>query len=445
MQARKRQGAEFFAVAYGVQIPYVGQDDSIDISSGSLPPIVSWSQTNPTIPSQHKGRKRQQQKTRLLGNILDPFYAETMHNLNHKLTPTCLCLPAVLAKRNERQSKKCLKEMSKNFNFTNDVVALHCSHTSNYNEDELSKAVYQSWTRNKSKVVGDMGRDDTRGPPLKPRASHVRGALSKPVPTPDALHKIDQAIKQEMEDILFSVAQTSRPYSHSIVKIDKTKTPEPAQSKAEWDEYVLSLLSKSTASWLAREFSSGAQHSRLASFLKNWYRGEEKDKENEDTEKEEEEDTTKRSSKTPEELENVLTESIFDGPYSPSFSLPSTVGDKKLVTDNAFQQEMLAGAFPVKGKGISPKTIVLNTNSMLAFEKRLQENYPIDPSKWSEGGKSSRAGNVPGSGKVVKGLQRWNELPSLSQVCNAYRSKNGDKPISIYIELVNHTSEDVVC
>lgn len=374
------------------------------------------SPTNAAVSLQGKKNVHKQKTIRLLGDIQDPFPDETAKKLENMLPQAYVYLPAIKTKRARGKSKKHLKEISGNLNFTNDVVAFRCSHHMAYDKEELSKTIYKGKDKNKAKMIGVVGRHNAHGPPLQHVPCHLNtpGSIHKP----DSFVNIDKSMKHEMEDILYSVAKTTRPSGYSFTNVDdKPGSSRSTESKSEWDEYVLSLLSKSTAKWITNEFLSGAQHVRLAGFLKERYKEEGKEKETLESEKQKEKSTAKRNSKAGAELEKVLTEAIFDVHFTPSFTLPSAVGDKKLITDNAFQQEMLAGAFPVRGRKLPRKSIVLNTNSNVTFEKRLQMNYPEDPRKWTDGGRNSKAAKIPGNSKVVKGLQRWDELPCLLQVC----------------------------
>lgn len=399
--------------------PYIGQDDSITITTKNLMTSLPQSRTNTPVSLQANKNADKHKTIRPLGDIQDPFPDETAKKLENMLPQTYLYLPAIKTKRERQQSKKHLKEISGNLNFTNDVVALHCCHHLAYNKEELSKTIYKGKDKGKAKMIGLVGCHDTHGPPLKHVPCHLNTPGSNLLHKPDAFVNIDKSMKHEMEDILYSVAKTTRPYGYSFSNADdKPDSSRSAESRSEWDEYVLSLLSKSTANWITSELiSSGAQHVRLAGFLKERYKEEGKGKEMPKSQKQKEEAMTKRNSKAGAELEKVLTEAIFDVHFTPSFTLPSAVGDKKLITDNAFQQEMLAGAFPLRGKKIPRKSIVLNTNSKVTFEKRLQMNYPEDPCKWTDGRRNSKAAKIPVNSKVVKGLQRWDQLPCLLQVC----------------------------
>ena len=311
-----------------------------------------------------------------------------------------------------------MKDISKNLTFSQDVMAFRCSHVLDYDEEKVNSTVYRGprYGRQRTSLAAS---DQSTGLPPKHSVCHLNGPLqNKLVHKPKAFLNIDDQMKQELDDILVSVAKTSRPCKYSVAKAEYPE--KSSQSSAEWDEYVLALLSKSTAKLLSDEMTTGSQQVRLINFLKNRYS--EVGKDSGDHEEQKEDPSKPRNSRFGNELEKVLTEANFEPHYSPSFTFPPAVGDKKFTSDNVFQQEMLAGAFPVRGRNRVPrKSIVLDTNSHLKFEKKLQANFPEDPKKWSQGRRNSKAVKFPG--KVVKGLQRWNELPALLQVLNVRFSK----------------------
>ena len=372
------------------------------------------------IPPQ-KPKKKTPPKTRLLG---DPFLHECACGVQDLLPQTCLYLPDVGKKRGKKQKQQKLKEISRSLNFSHDVMAFHCSHLIDYDEEQLNKTVYQGAHFGRRKLLSTANNKATPvGLPPKHALCHFSSQQqNKPVHKPRDFAEIDDHMKQEFDEILFSVAKTTRPCRSSVCK---TEQPEKStQPDSEWDEYVLALLSKSTAKWVSNELSSGPQQARLMNFLEDRYQVRERGKNENDSASGMQpkcEASTKRNSQFAAELDKVLNEANFEPNYTPSFTFPAAVGDKKLTSDNIFQQEMMAGAFPLRGRRVPRKSIVLDTNSHLKFEKKLQANFPEDPTKWSQGRRGSKAAKLPGSTKVVKGLQRWNELPALLQV---RRNKN---------------------
>jgi hypothetical protein len=418
----KKRGAELFPCASGVQAPYVGQTDSTFITSKELNPTPATLSDNSFLNDEtppQKSKKKRLPKTRLLGDVVDPFSHEYARSLKELLPQTCLYLPDVGKKRGQKQKQQKTKEISRGLNFSHDVMAFHCSHLIDYDEEMLNKTIYQGAQRRR--LLHPANSHSTHaGLPPKHTLCHLNSQQqNKLVHKPKAFYEIDDQMKQEFDEILFSVAKTSRPFRTSVGKTEQSD--KSTQSNSEWDEYVLALLSKSTAKWLSDELCTGPQQARLMNFLKDRYeeggKGE-KEKEAGSHTPSNGVASKRRNSKFGAELDKVLTEANLEPHYTPSFTFPAAVGDKKLTSDNIFQQEMMAGAFPLKGRRAPRKSIVLDTNSHLKFEKKLQANFPEDPKKWSQGRRSSKAVKLPGtSGKVVKGLQRWNELPALLQVC----------------------------
>ncbi|XP_028390867.1 HEAT repeat-containing protein 4-like [Dendronephthya gigantea] len=412
----KKHGAELFPCASGVQAPYVGQADSTFIASKEHhdlhPTPTNLSDTSfiaDELPAQ-KSKKKSPQKTRLLGDVVDPFAHTSVASLQELLPQTRLYLPDVGKKRGKKQKQQKMKEISSGMSFSQDVMAFRCSHLIDYDEETINKTVYQG---SRSRRQKRRDQPSPTGFPPKHTLCHLNEhEQNKLVHKPKAFVEIDKQMKHEFEEILYSVAKSTRPFRSSVGKFEQSE--KSAEDSPEWDEYVLALLSQSTARWLSDELSSGPEQTRLVNFLKNRYEKMENKEDDESASATQLKDEThkRENSKFGEELDKVLTDANFEPHYSPSFTLPPAVGKKKFTTDNIFQQEMMAGAFPVRTGRAPRKSIVLDTNSHLKFEKKLQANFPEDPNKWSKG-KNQKAAKLPG--KVVKGLQRWNELPALLQ------------------------------
>ena len=431
----KKHGAELFPCASGVQAPYVGQTDSTFITSKELTTTPASLSDNSFLADEivpQKSNKKTLPKPRILGDVVDPFAHRSIGSLQDLLPQTCLDLPDVGKKRGKKQKQQKMKEISKGLNFTNDVLAYHCSHLIDYDEETLNKTVYQGARCGRQRFLHLTNKQGTH-PGLPPKHKLCYPNTPKQntlVHKPKAFADIDDQMKRELDEILFSVAKTTRPFRSSVNKTEQSK--KSTQSNAEWDEYVLALLSKSTAKWLSDELSTGPQQARLTNFLKSRYHEDEKDDIETDAVLQPKEEANKRrNSKFAAELDKVLTDANLEPHYTPSFTLPSAVGDKKFTTDNIFQQEMMAGAFPVRGRRAPRKSIVLDTNSHLKFEKKLQANFPEDPKKWSQGRRNSKAVKLTTNSKVVKGLQRWNELPELLQVRRLYKRKK-------FVNLINY-------
>ena len=419
----KKHGAELFPCASGVQAPYVGQADSRFITASkelnTTPETLSDNSFQTDELSLQKVKKKTVPKTRLLGDIVDPFSHKSGCTLQELVPQTCLYLPDVGKKRGKKQKQQKLKEISNGLNFSHDVMAFHCAHLVDYDEEKLNKTVYQKAQYCKHRPLHSGYNQGMR---LGQAPKHALCHLSTPhknklVHKPKAFVEIDDHMKQELDEILYTVAKNTKPFRPSFGKVEQPE--KSTQPSAEWDEYVLALLSKSTAQWLSDELSTGPQQARLTDFLKTRYHEGENLENETDVISEtqlKEQASKRRNSKFVADLDKVLTDANFEPHYTPSFTFPAAVGDKKLTSNNIFQQEMMAGAFPVRGRRAPRKSIVLDTNSHLKFEKKLQANFPEDPKKWSQGRRGSKAIKMTGNGKVVKGLQRWNQLPELLQV-----------------------------
>jgi len=189
-----------------------------------------------------------------------------------------------------------------------------------------------------------------------------------------------------------------------------------AISRHEWDEHLLGTISKSTAEWIVKEHSTGPEKERLGGFLTKRY------KPSEDLAKPVA-PASRRDSKPQDSLdikrktkENKAKQNA-DLHFTPSFILSSRVGDKKLKTQNIYQQQLLGGAKHVASKKSKDQnTIVLDTNEKVKFKKHLQDNFPQAPISWYPSEIKHQTSTTSQVGRQKKGLQRWKDLPSVVQV-----------------------------
>lgn len=408
MSPTKAHGAEFFAVASGVQIPYVGRDETgLNASRISTPPFpddyltrLAHSSLAPLAPS-FGVPQRQKLSTKDGGPLAKLADVYTQH---HPVTD----------KSSKDISRSYLKKISTGLAFNEDVLQDRAPHTLPYNEDELN-TVFRTGglCHAKGPSIGLVGRHDTRGVVKRHALCHLTGPRKlKPLrrsKTSPAITDIERTIP----------ATTKTKVTESFTE----NTLSQGSSQHEWDEFVLACLSKSTAQWIISEQSTGSDKERLSSFY------EKRIKEMEETlpSKELSEGATVNEKQTTAKKklkEEKKSQQALEIHYTPSFTLSPAVGSKKLETDNIFQQELLGGAQPVSSKKNSESSfIVLDTNDKLKFQKQLQENYPQDSKVWySSKGSSAKVKEKPEKKpkKLVKGLQRWKELPVVVQVCEHF-------------------------
>lgn len=408
MSPTKAHGAEFFAVASGVQIPYVGRDETgLNASRISTPPFpddyltrLAHSSLAPLAPS-FGVPQRQKLSTKDGGPLAKLADVYTQH---HPVTD----------KSSKDISRSYLKKISTGLAFNEDVLQDRAPHTLPYNEDELN-TVFRTGglCHAKGPSIGLVGRHDTRGVVKRHALCHLTGPRKlKPLrrsKTSPAITDIERTIP----------ATTKTKVTQSFTE----NTLSQGSSQHEWDEFVLACLSKSTAQWIISEQSTGSDKERLSSFY------EKRIKEMEETlpSKELSEGATVNEKQTTAKKklkEEKKSQQALEIHYTPSFTLSPAVGSKKLETDNIFQQELLGGAQPVSSKKNSESSfIVLDTNDKLKFQKQLQENYPQDSKVWySSKGSSAKVKEKPEKKpkKLVKGLQRWKELPVVVQVCEHF-------------------------
>lgn len=399
----RSHGAEFFAVASGVQIPYVGRDETgVDARkinsprfSDEFPSRLTHHSLPPLIPPlQHKQLpkdEQQQQQVKLAEFVsqYQPLGDKSAKNI----------------------SRSYLKKISTGLVFDEDVLLDRAPHTLPYNEDDLN-AVFRSGgiCHANKQAAGFGGRHDPRGVVKRHALCHLKGPRKlKP------LRKAKTMPARAKTEKLLSATKVKGTYSSTAMTLSNDS------ERHEWDEYVLACLSQSTAKWIINEQSSGSDKERLNSFL------EKRIQESKETtadagllENAAEEKKAFIAKKKVKEIKDKESQQTLEIHYTPSFALSPAVGDKKIETHNIFQQELLGGAQPVPSKKPSESSyIVLDTNNKLKFQRQLQDNYPQGSEVWFSATKVSmnKAKKKPQKkpNKFVKGLQRWKELPVVVQ------------------------------
>ena len=398
MSPTKAHGAEFFAVATGVQIPYVGRDETgLNPSRISTPPFpdeypsrLAHSSLAPLVPPLQQKRFAKDEPLVRLADVFSQYHP-------------------VADKSAKDISRSYLKKVSTGLVFNEDVLQDRAPHTLPYSEDNLHEVFRRGGLFHaKANAEGLGGRHDPRGIVKRHALCHLKGPRLKPLrrskTTPADAEKLIPTPKIK------------------AVQSSTDTTPSKVAERHEWDEYVLACLSHSTAKWIINEQSSGCDKERLNSFFENRMKAKEEKSAADAGLAEVVPEETKQSSakKKHKELKDKKSQQSLDVHYTPSFTLSPAVGNKKFETDNIFQQELLGGAQPVPSKKPSESSyVVLDTNDKLKFQKQLQENYPQGSKVWySSKGVSDRTKAKPQKKpkKLVKGLQRWKDLPVVAQV-----------------------------
>lgn len=310
-------------------------------------------------------------------------------------------------------SRSYLKKVSTGLVFNDDVLLDRAPHMLPYNEDDLH-AVFRNGDlfQAKASAVGLGGRHDPRGVVKRHTLCHLKGPRKlKP------LRRSKTTPSRADTEKHITVPTCRAKAVHSSTDTASSKDV----AKHEWDEYVLACLSQSTAKWIINEQSSGSDKERLNSFLEKRIKATDVGV-SENVPQETKHSSSIKKVKEPRDKKSQQTLEIH---YTPSFTLSTAVGNKKLETDNIFQQELLGGAQPVPSKkSLESSFIVLDTNDELKFEKQLQENYPQGSKIWYRGpsGKTEAKPQKKPK-KLVRGLQRWKDLPVVVQVLYMYMQK----------------------
>ncbi|XP_032221893.2 HEAT repeat-containing protein 4 isoform X1 [Nematostella vectensis] len=395
----KGLGAEFFPVASGVQVPYVGgdaRDGFLKVSQIEKPILYNQGEYASTRPGHN---------SMVWTSVPAPNKPgeELMHE-NHaeRLLQVLSQHPHTREDKSSTLSKNYLKTISDGFTFADEVICSRAPHTVPYKDCD---AVYKagSFIRMKPKVVGLVGRHDARGPIKRHMPCHLKGP-----------RKLKLLTKSK---VLPHGRRVLNKSSSEILGQNVSEKASKEDLHHEWDEHCLASISKSTAEWIVKEHLSGPEKERLAVFLKERY------KPSQETDSKPEKSETRResrakSSHSKEKEKEIRKEEKSEATelnYTPSFTLPSRVGDKKLDTQNVYQLELLAGAQPIPAKKHSDKnTIVLGSNEQVKFQKHLQDNFPQGAKPWfpAKGKKKKMYNQVS---RQTKGLHRWKELPSVIQ------------------------------
>ena len=315
-------------------------------------------------------------------------------------------------------SRSYLKKVSTGLVFNDDVLLDRAPHMLPYNEDDLhtvfrNGGLFQA----KASAVGLGGRHDPRGVVKRHTLCHLKGPRKlKPL----RQLKTTPARADTEKHITVPACKAKAVQSSTDTALSKDV------AKHEWDEYALACLSQSTAKWIINEQSSGSDKERLNSFLEKRIKATDA-KTTAVGVSENAPEETKHSSamKKVKESKDKKSQQTLEIHYTPSFTLSTAVGNKKLETDNIFQQELLGGAQPVPSKkSVESSFIVLDTKDELKFEKQLQENYPQGSKIWYRGPSgNTEAKPQEKPKKLVRGLQRWKDLPIVVQVLCMQKAK----------------------
>ena len=411
-------GAEFFPVAVGVQVPYVGGGEvsarpnhaplalpgeyPLKLAPPTLGPVGA------TLPTGKGTGPAKEEASDKLGSVFSQYNTSSTDK-------SSLSLP-----------KSYLQKVSNGLNFDDAVLHDRAPHTLPYQEEEL-KFVFatQGLVRPKPKQIGLVGRHDPRTGIQRHAPCHLHGPRklrplkrSKTVPS--------AAVEESAGSHATIMQKDSKGASTSVEKLQRSGS----SPKHEWDEHVLACVSRQTADLILKDHITGPDKERLALFLTK--RNQVVEKQEGDggtTEKaashreKKRHSSVKKSRESRKSEKSQKEEAQQEIHYSPCFMLPSRVGDKKLETENIFEMEILGGAQPVLLKKPEDDIIVLDSNDKLKFQKQLQDSYPQRPKVWysqkQRKGKKREKVTQPGQ-KPIRGLQRWNQLPVVVQVWAAW-------------------------
>lgn len=290
-----------------------------------------------------------------------------------------------------------LREISRHFTFTEDVVRERGPETLPYRfhpEPELfhARELYHS----QPKLIGPVGRHNPRGPPL----SHIPCCFSKGGGLEEAARwraKSKEARRRRSHTSKSNENQMGLT-GHVISTSDSVTGLSTRDRDSRWEEFILTKLSHSAAELIAHR-ASGEEKEKLLRIV------------------------TKRREKAnlPSSTENFA---LASHTVSDTQTSVTSVDEPKLGLTaysraacpnlREFKDEVfMKGALPVHQR---ERSHTIRLDNELEYEKRLRVSYPQEPGCYSVD-----AEQLGKPRRVVKGQQRWRELPALLEVTNAYQ------------------------
>ncbi|XP_066278288.1 HEAT repeat-containing protein 4-like isoform X2 [Branchiostoma lanceolatum] len=373
-----------------------------------------------------------------------------------------------------------LKKISCDLTFTQDVVESRAVHTLPYSTDRLKQALdYRSIIKVKtarSKMVD--GRHDRRGLDTKHLPCHLQRRHPyrlRPLGKKEQQRQEKEAQEEEMAEpetaaflteVKEEKGQKKGKDTSDIAEVKtegEMEAPVPVRARPphDWDEYVMTKLSRGTARWIVRErIPAGEQKERLDGFLVQRYGKRPEFVYKEETSLSLKQDRSKKkvTIKEPTKGKDTVptppeSKSVVRHDEDPSqtlgtyYQLPgrhskkveyrepgATNNTAEVVqvkplkppppptleellnpalevflyrTTNQFERELLSGmASQVYQKTGDKHRIFMDSHA--EYKTELQTQYPPDPLTWLSEEEREQARKPT---KIIRGLQRWTKLP----------------------------------
>lgn len=362
-------GANLFPVAKGVQLPFVGKDLSM----------------GPISPAKLSDTKKHMVR---MGNVKQSHSMEDKKEDQPK-KPTSIRLTD---KSKGKIAQNYLKSISNGLSFAEDVINERVD-SKLYQPDEREK-VFSEIKKLKKKSKGLVGRHDTRfnvtkhypcftHEPVFDRAENIADIVKKPLPGIKAKRSKD------------SVSESSIVKSKSVQKYHRAKP------QVDWDEHILSLLSKETAELVIKEYTFGSQQKKLNKIF---------DKDNVGTVDENlvKEHETKNKSNVVKKQTNVQLVKRMQSDSE------DTVENNEAAKNISYLKELSKGSYPISSLSLKSENIILDSHPISTYGKVLETSYPTASENWydwkSRSGKSEQKTT---NNKVVKGMHKWKDYPEL--------------------------------
>lgn len=282
----------------------------------------------------------------------------------------------ILTVTNKKVEENVAKSLSKGFLFEENVVEEWSPHHTNYKPD-LSR-LYTHLDTPKTTVLKlpQQAKHYKRHMPchLTPMKDGYENSI-RPIPSTESFLLGVSNSEERLKHIppyMFSTMSTD------TLKYVPTNELKPMKKSYGWDEHVLSLISKSTADIIVKDFTTQNQH-HLKRFLEKKAR---KEKETDET------GSTKESDDS--STETTTTQEILD----PTLDRIETASTQSLLHEL---------------NKVKPAT--------KRYKNILQQSFPLPPNQWSN---LDSIQNQPDKSALKKGIRKWVDYPKEVKVLYIY-------------------------
>eukprot|EP00794_Sanderia_malayensis_P005463 gene5463-6146_t len=387
------KGANFFSVASGVQIPFVGREIVLDSTlicekkpNGGKPSSALLHQKeNQLIKSftdDYNGLKPYES----LGSRLDLLAAENAMKRIQELSQSHIGGRSSMTDKSKRKvNRKYLKTISDGLVFSEDVIEDRGKYAKSFSS-HLNKSIFDGAKEDKVKGLKVTGRHNPRCSIVRHYPCLSNKKDSSMLITQDKKSKPLPGIKGSFIDCPSDSEQN-----------DTKTTPHVRKQVLSWDEYIMTRLSKETAEMVVKEHTTGLQNSKLNNALSKKYN------------KESSAVTQPVAEVKLDSKQHLFQRNVKNGDGKEKINVLSP--DEK-----SYLKEVKHGALPIHQNKKNSREIVLDTDDKKVFGKVLEESYPSNVVHWfdweaKEADNFSKKENKKQVKKFTRGLQKWKDYP----------------------------------